>query len=80
MKENACLPFGTRFVEDEMQYYCDISKSFAEQKEKDQLCQNNYECKTNQCSDGVCSSIREELEETRGLLERILRWLERIFG
>jgi len=59
---------------------CDIDKDLKRQKEKEQACQNSYECTTNQCADGTCGSIREELEKTQSMLQRILDWLSSLFG
>jgi len=80
LRDSTCLPFGTRLVEDNVPKFCDITKNFVAQEEKEGICQNNYECKTNQCNDGVCGSLQEELRETRGLLQNILNWLRNIFG
>ncbi len=79
LMDTTCLPFGTRFVKDNSPVYCSIIKDFQDQKAKKEPCQNNYECKTNQCNDGVCGSLTEELRETRGMLQKILDWLAKIF-
>ena len=78
--DSKCVPYGTRITEDNKANFCDVTKNLIEQKEKGTQCQNNYECKTNQCNDGVCSSLQEELRETRGLLQKIIAWLTNIFG
>lgn len=74
----ACIPFGTRLV-DNVPKYCDITKSLSVQKEKGGSCQNNYECGTNQCNDGICGSLAEDLKETRSMLQKVLDWLANIF-
>jgi len=77
--EGVCLPFGTRLVQNEVPKYCDITQQLENQKDKEISCQNNYECSTNQCNDGTCGSLSEELEETRGMLNKLLEWLGGIF-
>ncbi len=81
LRDSKCLQFGIRLVhDDEVDLYCDYDKNLKKQKEKEEPCQNNYECKTNQCNDGVCGSLTEELRETRGMLQKILDWFGKIFG
>ncbi len=65
-----CLPFGTRMEGK----YCDIKSSdLIFQSALDGECENNYECKSNECSDGKCIS-------TAGLLQRLLDALSKLFG
>jgi len=66
---NSCIIFGTRANGT----YCDISKTFINQKELNTACENNYECKSNDCKDGKCVS-------TYSLLERILNFFKGIFS
>ncbi|MCK4634360.1 MAG: hypothetical protein KAT37_00625 [Candidatus Aenigmarchaeota archaeon] len=40
---------------------------------------NNYECKSNFCSDGECYDIKGEIQETRGILELIVDFLRKMF-
>ena len=78
--EDTCLPFGTRLVDNEVAKYCAITKELVEQQAKEAQCQNNYECSTNQCNDGACGSLSEELEETRGMLKQVMNWLSGWFN
>lgn len=79
--DGKCLPFGTRIVGDNKNaLYCDISGKFSEQKGEGAICQNNYECLSNTCSNGVCVDINKQLQESRGILEKILSWFSRLFG
>ena len=78
-----CLPYGTRLVKDEKQVYCSIDRTLQEQQGLDADCQNNYECSSNQCNNGLCVNLQqlsEKLDETNSLLARILAWIEKIFG
>ena len=78
-----CLPYGTRLVQDGQAQYCSIEGTFQPQQEFNAACQNNYECVSNQCSNGQCVDLQrlnEQLEETNSLLARILAWLERLFS
>ena len=67
--DSTCLPFGTR----QKGLYCSINKTFEPQLELKEACENSYECRSNECSDGKCIS-------TAGLLQRLLDLLSRIFG
>jgi len=69
--KDSCLSFGTRLIKDNVQSYCNIDKIFIEQKEKESSCQNNYECVTNQCNDGKCGSLEEEISGFRKFLSSL---------
>ena len=72
-----CLPFGARFVDaDGETAYCGFDKQVEAQKDNDAGCQNNYECKSNLCSDAKCVALAEKL----GLLDRIAAFLKKLFG
>ncbi|MDP2907735.1 MAG: hypothetical protein Q8O03_07375 [Nanoarchaeota archaeon] len=74
-----CYPIATRAVIDGTPSYCDVTKEFKAQMELSSQCQNDYECKTNECSSGACTDLKKELEETRSLLNKVLEWLKRLF-
>ena len=75
-----CLPLGTRLVEDEKAKYCDIYGKLKGQEKIEGVCQNNYECLSNQCSNGKCIDLSGQLEETQGLIKTIINWFKNIFG
>jgi len=75
-----CLPYGTRLLQEGKAAFCNIDGAFEEQQDIGDLCQNNYECSSNQCSNGKCIDLSGQLEETTGLLEKIFAWAKRIFG
>ena len=79
-KDGNCLPFGTRLLEDGKPVYCGINSKLNTQESLGEFCQNNYECLSNQCSNGQCIDLSEQLEETQSFLEKILFWLRKIFG
>ncbi len=66
--QNECLPYGTRMEGK----YCSIIKQFLPQKELNRQCENDYECKSNECSNNKCIS-------TYGLLEKIWNWISNLF-
>ena len=72
--ENECLPYGIRMESNNVPSYCDIDKTIKPQKEMEETCQNDYECKTNDCSDGRCVSTYNLLERIWDLLKRIFRF------
>jgi len=73
---SSCLPYGNR----QEQKYCEVTGQMTEQKENSQACQNNYECKTNFCSNGKCLDVAGEVERQGGLIEQILAFLRSLFG
>jgi len=70
---NRCITYGTRLMYDGKPSYCDIDGEFKAQKGMEESCMNDYECRTNDCSDGKCVS-------TYSLMQRILEVLRNIFG
>tara|TARA_Y100000310_G_C20679123_1_gene814848 strand:+ start:1989 stop:3176 length:1188 start_codon:yes stop_codon:yes gene_type:complete len=80
-KENSnCLPYGTRLIKDSKAKYCSVSKNFKEQGKLGSVCQNNYECLSNQCSNAKCIDLSGEIKEAKSFLEKIFDWLKSIFG
>ncbi len=77
--EDHCVSYGLRIKNNGGAVYCDISGKFMAQKNEGESCQNDYECKTNQCSSGVCTDIVSELEQQRSILQKILSWFEKFF-
>ena len=71
---DVCVPIGTRMITD-VPSYCDIDKDLKDQKLVDENCMNNYECKSNQCSDGLCVGLVEEIREQTSLIRKILCYL-----
>lgn len=78
-EDNLCYDIGTRVRQEGTSMYCDLSKQLEPQKAVGAVCENNFECRTNQCSSGTCIDLQRELEEQRGMLERILDWIDRLF-
>ncbi len=86
-KNGACMQIGIRLLENDEPVYCDIDSAFKPQRENDKACMNNYECLSNTCQDSVCQSmgeqirgIREELEEQKGILEKIMGFFKSMFS
>lgn len=86
-KNGACMQFGIRLVENKVPVYCDIDSALKSQKENGNECQNSYECLSNSCNDGTCQSIsekiegiRQDLQEQKGILEKIFEFFKKIFG
>ncbi|MBW3004408.1 hypothetical protein KY310_01080 [Candidatus Woesearchaeota archaeon] len=86
-KNGACMQIGIRFLEGDAPVYCDIDHAFKPQLENGKTCMNNYECLSNTCSDGVCQSMSEqikgiqrELEEQKGILEKIMGFFKSMFS
>ncbi len=79
-KDGACLGIGLRLIQDDTPSFCDIDGGLAPQKELDAACQNDYECKSNTCQSGACVDLQAQLAAQTSMLERILKWLEALFG
>ncbi len=65
---NSCVSVGFRINNS----YCDLSKSFLNQKVAGSNCENNFECSTNLCIDNQCVSSN--------LWQKLIRFLSRLFG
>jgi hypothetical protein len=72
--DSTCLAYGHRIKINGTPSYCEaLGASFMPQKEKEEECQNDYECLTNDCKDGKCVS-------TYTLLQAIFDFIKSIFG
>ena len=76
----SCLNYGTRLAEGGEPRYCDILNTWLRQKEENIGCQNNYECESNSCLSGVCTDLKQELQETQSLVKKLFNWLKNLFG
>lgn len=74
--DNNCLDIGFRMVSENIPKYCDVDSTLYPQKDKYASCQNNFECLSNQCSNSKCIDLSSQLEETQGLLQKILDWIK----
>jgi hypothetical protein len=52
--------------------FCNTDGNFIEQKEKEEICENNFECDSNLCIDDKYVSSN--------LWNKFLSWLKKIFG
>jgi len=69
LQDDLCLPYGIR----QKGNYCSIDGTFKPQLDLDSKCDNNYECKSNECSNAKCIS-------TAGLVQKLLDWFSKLFG
>jgi len=72
---NGCIPYGIRQSFNESSYYCDIDKVIKEQLLNNDVCDNDYECVSNVCTDGECLPLRETLETQTNFLRTIFCWI-----
>lgn len=72
IKDESCLDFGIRVLEGETPQYCDLDKIFHLQKLAKEVCQNNFECKSNLCINSECIS--------EGLWKKVMNWFSKMFG
>lgn len=82
LEDGSCLDYGFRISRNEIggAFYCDIGKTFKPQREEGSACQNNFECLSNQCSNGRCIDLEKQLKETQSTLNKIMDWLRSFFG
>ncbi len=66
--DKKCYPFGYR----KSGNYCSDNLEFVGQLDKNIVCDNNFECKSNVCVSGKCVS--------EGLIKKILNWFRKLFG
>lgn len=71
--DSRCLDYGHRIKVQDIPLYCSIEGTFEVQKEREEECQNDYECLSNECSEGKCIS-------TYSLLEKIFDLIKKLFG
>jgi hypothetical protein len=63
-----CSSLGFR----ENSKFCSSANYFMPQKDKDEFCENNFECLSNSCLDSKCVEV--------GLWTKILNWFRNLFG
>ncbi|MBT4824181.1 hypothetical protein HN695_03300 [Candidatus Woesearchaeota archaeon] len=77
--DDRCLPLGTRKVDDRRPVYCGMEGNFDVQKKEGNVCDNNFECGSNFCSNGECMDIGKELKETKNILNKLMKWFSNWF-
>lgn len=75
--DQSCSPIGNRFREDNSSFYCAADGNNYLQKLIQADCENNYECRSNFCSDGKCISSPAQ---TANLIVKIWCKVSNIFG
>jgi hypothetical protein len=65
---NKCLPIGVRVKGS----YCSIDTILTNQLNSDEVCENNFECKSNVCVNGKCIS--------GSLIQKVINWFKKLFG
>ena len=85
--DHSCLANGIRLVEGEQPVYCGTDDRFHPQRGDGRQCQNDYECLSNTCGNGVCqdfeqrlAALEQEVEETKSLIAQLFAWLSRLFN
>ena len=73
---NQCVDYGSRETMGDIPQYCNKFGKWDNQKLINSLCDENYECVTNTCSQGKC--IEPAKEPT--IFEKIFDWILRILG
>jgi len=52
-------------------YYCSVDGRIRSQRSGDSICDNNYECKSNDCSNGKCVDVIGEIREQAGFFRKL---------
>ncbi len=74
--DNNCYPYGTRIEGS----FCGLNNEWDEQKPLEEDCDNNYECSSNQCINGVCDDVVGKLEEAESLIQQLINYIKDLFG
>jgi hypothetical protein len=74
-----CSESGLRDSINETSVYC-YKGLWQTQKENDDSCQNNFECKSNFCSENSCYDIGKQVRENTNLIQKIFDWISSLFG
>jgi len=75
------IPIRSRFKgSDDKTYYCNpLTLGASVAKNNGLACVEDYECNSNVCLDGKCTSISQELAAQKGILQQILCRIKSIF-
>jgi len=78
---NICVPIGYRyFTEETGSLFCGLiftgSTVFISQMDLGGDCENNYECKSNFCSNNKCVDLVSDIQSNTGILNQILAFLQ----
>ncbi len=82
-----CLPFGVGFISEQgVMSFCDIDKTIKPKKADGMACQNNFDCTSNSCMNGICGNpeerlqkIEQELKTQKSLLQKITDFISKLF-
>ena len=67
--DSKCYPFGMRFKLNEQSVYCADDTDVYLQKNDDAICENNFQCKSNVCAVGFCTS---KIGKNKGIFSGLL--------
>jgi len=79
--EGLCLTQGFRAINNSnnKKIYC-FNSTMQEQKQEETACSQGYECISNYCKNGSCTSLLSEVSKTRASTERLICWIRKLFG
>ncbi|MEA3343527.1 MAG: LamG-like jellyroll fold domain-containing protein [archaeon] len=78
--DSGCVIQGTRLKYKGMLSYCSRGHEVDVQKGEGKSCQNNYECRSNFCSDNVCIDINRKVQKNSDIIQRIMDVLKVLFS
>lgn len=78
--DSGCVIQGTRLKYKGMLSYCSAVHEVDVQKVEGKSCQNNYECRSNFCSDNVCIDINRKVQKNSDIIQRIMDVLSALFS
>ncbi len=67
--DRKCYPFGMRFKLNEQSVYCADDTDVYLQKNDDAICENNFQCRSNVCAVGFCTS---KVGKSKGIFSGLL--------
>jgi len=71
--ESGCRSYGSLLLINNTPSYCDLNtKTFLPQKDLNEDCSNDFECKIRSCLDGKCTDIYAGLKEIENLTQEVV--------
>ncbi len=80
LMESGCAVLGTRLKYEGKMSYCSLARKMEVQKSEGKSCQNNYECRSNFCSDDKCVDITKKVERNKDVIQKIMDFLGMLFS
>jgi hypothetical protein len=78
--DGSCVSVGTIQIVNATSSYCSSEGIWIPQIKENEICQNNYTCLSNQCSNGICTNPSNPVNGTPGILDGLMNFLLSIWN